>query len=51
MARADLSDSDSFLENEIESDAEQTLISADIAPDRANLPMADSRNGSDGVSD
>jgi hypothetical protein len=51
MVRADLRDSDSFFENEMESDVEQTLISADVDPDRANLPVADFLNGSDDVSD
>jgi hypothetical protein len=36
MARPDLRDSDSFFENEIESDAEQTLISADADAEGAD---------------
>jgi hypothetical protein len=50
MTRADLRDSDSFFENEIESDAEQILVSADICA-RTIVPLADSLNGSDDVSD
>jgi hypothetical protein len=36
MFRADLGDSDSFFENEIESDVEQTLISASVDAEGAN---------------
>jgi hypothetical protein len=49
MVRADLVDSDSFFENEIESDGEQTLISANVDAESAN--PADGLNESDDVSD